>query len=154
MPGRTNGHEHPDCAPARGALCGRTARRDLRGGRRATDVPTLIDKNMPEELLEIQRCSHSEAAEQTTSILKEAGIRFRLASTTGNFDLTSIGTGQGGEVIISVAKQDHRAAIAALEQALLEIELPDNHFLHDASDEELVEVVGQASEWSPFDVAH
>ena len=31
-----------DCAFTRGALCGKTARRDLRGGRQATDVPTLI----------------------------------------------------------------------------------------------------------------
>ena len=27
-------------------MCGKTARRDLRGGRQATDVPTLIDKKL------------------------------------------------------------------------------------------------------------
>jgi hypothetical protein len=38
--------EIPDCASTRGALCEKIARRDLRGGRQATDVPTLIAKKM------------------------------------------------------------------------------------------------------------
>ncbi len=40
----TSEAEQLDCAFTRGALCGKTARRDLRGGRQATDVPTLIGK--------------------------------------------------------------------------------------------------------------
>jgi hypothetical protein len=40
-------HQEPSIWTARltrGALCGKTARRDLRGGRQVTDVPTLIAK--------------------------------------------------------------------------------------------------------------
>jgi hypothetical protein len=42
-------HQEPSIWTARltrGALCGKTARRDLRGGRQVTDVPTLICKKM------------------------------------------------------------------------------------------------------------
>jgi len=39
------------CASFRGARCGSSARRDLRGGRRATGVPTLIDKEMKKRIL-------------------------------------------------------------------------------------------------------
>ena len=107
-----------------------------------------------EELLELQRCSHSEAMTATTDVLDAAGIPYRLASTTANFELASIGSGQVGEVIISVRKEQHRAARAALEEEFLKVELPADHFLHGATDEELIEVVGQEDDWSPFDVAH
>ncbi|MEM1084216.1 MAG: hypothetical protein AAGI48_08840 [Verrucomicrobiota bacterium] len=109
---------------------------------------------MTDELLELQRCAHPDATEDTTSVLRAAGIPYRLSTTAASFDITSIGSGQSGEVVIAVRKENYKAARNALENASLKDELPDDHFLHEATPEELVQIVGDADEWSPFDVAH
>ena len=46
---KTNHDRSSTCAHFRGARCGNSARRDLRGGRRATDVSTLIAKEISHE---------------------------------------------------------------------------------------------------------
>jgi hypothetical protein len=57
-------------------------------------------------------------------------------------------------VIVKVPRSLHAAARAALESASLSAELPANHYLLTSTDEELVEILAQSSEWSPFDVSH
>ena len=70
------------------------------------------------------------------------------------FDIGKIGAGEVAQVIVSVPRNLYEAARAAMESESLKIELPDNHHLLTSTDEELVEIVAKASEWSAFDVAH
>jgi GGDEF domain-containing protein len=46
------------------------------------------------------------------------------------------------------------AARAEMEKEHLKVVLPQNHYLLNSTDEELVEIVAHSSEWSGFDVAH
>lgn len=109
---------------------------------------------MEEEFLELSRCRDGEAVEDTKAVLDSAAIPYRLASTAPNFDISIIGTGADPEVIISVRKSDYPAARAAMEEDLIRVDLPDDHYLLTATDHELAEILGKPSEWSPFDVAH
>lgn len=109
---------------------------------------------MINELIELQRCKHPEAITEYTEILDKADITYRLSSTASNFDLSSIGSGQDEEVIITVHKNQYKDARTALENEFIKVDLPDDHYLHNSTDQELIEIVGQFNEWSPFDVAH
>lgn len=46
------------------------------------------------------------------------------------------------------------AARAASETEHLKVDLPENHYLLSSTDEELVEILAQSSEWTGYDVAH
>lgn len=109
---------------------------------------------MAGDYLELQRFRGDEGLVETKETLEAAGIEFRLSSTNVNFDLASIGSGQDAEVIVTIHKDDYQAARAALEQANLSVKLPEGYHLLDATDDELAEILGHESDWSPFDVAH
>lgn len=104
--------------------------------------------------VELQRCRDAESLTEITRILDSAGIAYRLSALPPVFDLSKIGAGDDDEVIVRVPRNLYAAARAAMESQYLESELPEDHFLLTSTDEELVEIVGQSSEWSPFDVAH
>ena len=70
------------------------------------------------------------------------------------FDIGKIGAVDDAQVIVSVPRNLYEAARAVMESENLKIELPENHYLLTSTDEELVEIVAKASEWSAFDVAH
>ncbi len=58
------------------------------------------------------------------------------------------------QLMVCVPQSLYGAARAALESTYLKIALPEDHYLVASTDEELVEIVGQSSEWGAFDVAH
>lgn len=109
---------------------------------------------MEEDFLELSRCRDGESVEDTKAVLDSAAIPYRLASTAPTFDISTIGTGADPVVIISVRKADYPAARVAMEEDLIRVDLPDDHYLLTATDHELAEILGKPSEWSPFDVAH
>ena len=97
-------HDEPDtiqdasapCASMRGARCGNSARRDLRGGRRATGVPTSIaalkpDQQMVLRLLDLEQKSVREICSLTgwrESKVKVTAMRARrqLAETLARLE--------------------------------------------------------------------
>ena len=109
----------------------------------ATDAP-----------VELQRCGNPESLTRITRILDSAGIAYRCSSLPEMFDIGKIGASEDAQVIVSVPRNLYAAARAAMESECLKIDLPENHYLLTSTDEELVEIVAQASEWSAFDVAH
>ena len=109
---------------------------------------------MSSDLIEISRCRDAESVNEIKKHLNAANIPYRIGSTTTNFDITTIGSGGDPEVIISVSRANYSAARALMEEDLLKIDIPEEHYLLTSSDEELAEIVGMPSEWSPFDVAH
>ena len=105
-------------------------------------------------MTEVGRCRDGDSLAQIRSVLDGAGIAYRTASTAATFDIAAIGSGGEADVIVSVRKADYAAARAAMEEEFLSADLPPDHYLLGFSDDELVEVLGKADEWSPHDVAH
>ena len=105
-------------------------------------------------MIELQRCLDAGSVAETTGLLDAAGIEYRVSSTASNFDFATIGSGGGGEAIINVARADYEPARAAMEAEFCEMDLPEGYHLLSASDDELIEIVGQSTEWSAYDVAH
>jgi hypothetical protein len=105
--------------------------------------------------IELQRSRDPTLLNEITEILDSARIPYRRSALPQIFDIGKIGAGEDAEVVVSVPRNQYAAARAAMESAVyLKEELPDNHYLATSTDEELVEVAAQSSEWSPFDVAH
>ncbi|MFT6861700.1 MAG: hypothetical protein ACJAVK_000253 [Akkermansiaceae bacterium] len=110
---------------------------------------------MPQEdLVEFFRSKDPGALKHVMTVLDEAAIAHQAISEEGGFDFTSIGSGEDFEAFINIRTSDHTAARDALEADSLKADLPANHHLLHSSDEELMEVITHASEWSAFDVAH
>lgn len=88
-------------------------------------------------------------------VLDKAKIAHQLLGDEGGFDVSTIGGGGNEpEKILNIRVSDYDAAREALEADSLKTDLPANHHLAHASDEELLDIMTHASEWSPFDVAH
>lgn len=109
---------------------------------------------MPSGLIELQRCFDATAVAELKDILDAAGIPYRVGSDAPVVDISSIGTGNTAQMIVSVAEKDYEAAREAMEQDSLKVPLPANHYLLTSSDDELAEILAQPGEWSAYDVAH
>ena len=108
----------------------------------------------PEDLIEFFRSQDPGALKHVISVLDDAGIAHQVITEEGGFDISSVGSGEDFEAFITIRTSDHSAARKGLEADSLESELPADHHLLSSSDDELIEVVTHASEWSAFDVAH
>lgn len=107
-----------------------------------------------EELIELFRSQDSGALKHVVTVLDDAGIAYHLIADEGGFDLGSIGSDDASETVINIEASRYEAARTVLETDALKTDLPkDYHLLH-SSDEELIEVITHASEWSAFDTAH
>jgi hypothetical protein len=109
------------------------------------------------ELIEFQECLDEESAEETVRVLEAGGIPFRRSTGRPAFDVSSLGgTSQTANkrIIISIPPQDYPRARSLMEAEALKLDPPKDHHLRIASEEELHEIVREADDWSPFDVAH
>ena len=109
---------------------------------------------MDSDLLELNRCRSAEGVADTTDPLDAADIWYKVGSTAIIFDYSKIGVGDDPEVIVSVRKKDHAAARAVLEEEYGKVDLPDDHYLLTASDEDIAEILAKSEEWNPYDVVH
>jgi hypothetical protein len=107
-----------------------------------------------EDLVELFRSQDPGALKQVVTLLDGAGISYHLIADEGGFDLTSIGSDERAETVINIEASKFEAARKVLEADALETDLPKDHHLLHSSDEELIDVVTHASEWSAFDTAH
>jgi hypothetical protein len=108
----------------------------------------------PDTPVELQRCRDLESLTQITGILEAAGIAYQRSSLPKMFELGKIGAADEAEVVVSVPRELYDAARAAMESAYLNTKLPEDHYLLTSTDEELIEIVAQSSEWSALDGAH
>ncbi len=107
-----------------------------------------------DHLVELQRCRHAIAVDDVTNVLDAASIPYKKSSNIQTAPSGVVGEDSAAEVIISVIARDYDKAQSVLEEDALESPLPDDHHLHHASDDELLEVVLLPDEWNSFDVAH
>ena len=108
----------------------------------------------PAALIELQSCRDIESLDDIKNLLKKAGIPCKVASTSGNFDMSAIGSDSNDHMIVSVRMENYNEARAVMEAESLKTELPEDYYLLTSSDDELIEIVGCSTEWSAFDVAH
>lgn len=108
-----------------------------------------------EAVCELLRTTSQEELNAASKLLHKAGINHRLAGTKAGFDIMEIGRA-GGPVdkLILVAKEDHASACKVMEESYAGTPLPEGHFLRDASDNEILEILAAPEEWSFFDLAH
>jgi len=118
------------------------------------DIASEMVESAAHAPVELLRCGDSESLTRITRMLDSAGIGYRCSCLPEMFDIAKIGAGEDAQVIVSVPRNLYAAARAAMESEYLKIDLPENHYLLTSTDEELIEIVAQASEWSAFDVAH
>ncbi|MEJ6561507.1 MAG: hypothetical protein QNL71_10670 [Akkermansiaceae bacterium] len=69
-------------------------------------------------------------------------------------NLGSSGGAPVAKIIISIPRDDFKKARAALEEESLKNDLPEDHYLHHSSEEELLDMISHEREWSAFDIAH
>jgi hypothetical protein len=105
--------------------------------------------------VELFRSSHAQEVELTVEVLKAAGIPHALDLPETEDEVAMLGQIQGGDKSygVMVSRTDETAARAALEASFADSELPAGHFLNDATEADLVEVLANPAQWSAFDVA-
>jgi hypothetical protein len=165
------GRSFKSAAPAFMKSCGYCGRENSDGAAVCRECGTRFAAETPEATpeiaseavepaadapVELQRCRDPISLKQIAELLDAAGIAYQRSALPEMFDLGKIGAGARDDavVVVSVPRNLYDAARAAMESAYLKTSLPENHYLLTSTDEELVEIVGQASEWSAFDVAH
>lgn len=108
---------------------------------------------MTKDYIELFRSHYADQFNDVREILDEGKIHYKLGSTGTHFDISKIGIGDDIESIISVEKQVFKQARIVLENAYTSYDLPSDHFLNDATNEDLIEIIGNEYAWSAFDVA-
>lgn len=104
--------------------------------------------------MEIERFPHREPLDEFLQVLEQEAIPYQLSSTAPTFDFSSIGAEAATDVIVSIRRKDYARARAVLERSFLAAPIPPDHHLADADDDDLMEILANEHDWSPFDVAH
>jgi hypothetical protein len=106
-----------------------------------------------QEFITFQKLESQEDAENVIAILQEAGIAVQFETVATPVDVTFTGNAQPAEVIIKIHPDDFEKANEALElQArTVVVEYPDDHYIFNFTDDELMEVVQKEDEWSVED---
>lgn len=105
--------------------------------------------------IELLRSKSADEISAVSHLLTEASVPHRVSDTKAGFDITEIGRGDDpSDILITVEHSDYENARQVMEQSYSESDLPEDHFLHSASDHELLEILSCSAEWSAFDVAH
>jgi|GEM_PF-1358078 len=110
---------------------------------------------MQEQCFELLRSTSREEVASTAVLLSASGVPHKVSSSRAGAEITEIGRGDvPKDYFITVKESEFQQARNVLESVYAKTKLPQGHFLHSATDEDLIEVLSSPSEWSAFDVAH
>jgi hypothetical protein len=110
---------------------------------------------MDEDWIELVASSRKKDVDEAASILKTTPIQFRVSGNPrDSISKDIIGEVGGAKHFLSVHKEDYLPGQQALRDAYIKIPLPGDHYLWSFSNKELLDLVGNAEEWSAYDVAH
>ena len=107
-----------------------------------------------DEPWELNRSPDPELLTEEIDVLKNAGIWHDLYVPPKTFDLTDVANQKTEATVLRVKKVDFGKAQSLIQDHYSKVPLPDDHFLHDSTDDELAEIVSNDSEWGLYDVAH
>jgi hypothetical protein len=91
------------------------------------------------------------------TILDVCEIPYRESSMAPAFDVATIGSTEADRqtvIILSVPKDKFHQANSALEKTYLESPIPEDHHLNHATDDDVIDILGNAQDWNAFDVIH
>ncbi|MEI7660908.1 MAG: hypothetical protein WCK34_01860 [Bacteroidota bacterium] len=107
-----------------------------------------------EEFTEIRRFVSVDLLHQVTEILDDKNIEYRIDDTSYAFDITFTKSQVNIEYILKV-KRDEQNKVEELLNTNLSSDLQtDDYYLDSFSDDELIEVISNPSEWSDFDTKY
>jgi hypothetical protein len=109
---------------------------------------------MNSSMMEFIRCRDPEHLQEIRQLLDSAKIAYQIGPDFQVFDLATLRSESQEGMTVKISTNDYDAARRALEDAALMRNLPPGHYLLNSTDDELEEVVANASEWSAHDVAH
>lgn len=107
------------------------------------------------DIVELVASSRKEDVEEAAEILKKEGIRFKTEfPARERISSQIVGETAGPKCFLSVNATDYLQAWEALEKAYLSHPIPEDYFLSNPTDDELIEILSAPNEWSPYNVAH
>ncbi len=106
-----------------------------------------------QEFITFQKFESQEEAEILITLLQEAGIAVQYETVSTPVDVTFTGNAQPAEVLVKIHPDDFESANETLEQQAktIVVEYPDDHYIFSFTDDELLEIVQKADEWSKED---
>ncbi len=106
------------------------------------------------QLVELLRSRDKSEIDDVAAMLTEANIVHKIGTDGAVFDITTIGVGSDVQAIISVPELQFEDARTCLERNYAEIPLPDDHYLHEFSNDDLADLLANENDWSAYDVVH
>jgi len=107
-----------------------------------------------ENFTEIQRFVSVDLLNQVIDILKENNIDYRVEDTSNAFDITFTNSQVNIEFILKVRSDEVQKAKDLLDQNISSDLNVDDHYLNSFSDDELIEIIANPTEWNKFDVEY
>jgi hypothetical protein len=103
---------------------------------------------------EVMRSGSLEEIRTASEVLDVNGIPYQVSNAGAVFDVTTIGSQPLNDYLIKVTDSDLESARSALENHYTAKDLPRDHFLRTATDEDIVEILASPLDWDAFTVAH
>lgn len=111
-------------------------------------------EDVPGLSAEVMRSGSMEEIRTASEVLDVNGILYQVSNVGAVFDVTTIGSQPLNDYFIKVADSDLESARSALENHYTAKDLPRDHFLRTATDEDIVEILASPLDWDAFTVAH
>lgn len=110
---------------------------------------------MIEEYITYKKFNNKSSAEEFRQLLEIEKVDYTLENNSLSLDATITGNDYGSEFCVKIKKDDFKKIDEILLKKWEEDiqEVPDNYYLLNFSDEELLDVIAKSDEWSTFDVA-
>lgn len=110
---------------------------------------------MIEEYITYKKFNNKNSAEKFRQLLETEKVDYTLENNSLSLDATITGNDFGTEFCVKIKKDDFKTIDEILLKKSEEDiqEVPDNYYLLNFSDEELIDVITKSDEWSTFDVS-
>ena len=102
----------------------------------------------------VMRSGSLEEIRTASEVLDVNGISYQVSNAGAVFDVTTIGSQPLNDYLIKVTDSDLESARLALENHYTAKDLPRDHFLRAATDEDILEILASPLDWDAFTVAH
>ena len=106
-----------------------------------------------EKFITFHKFNSFENAQELISTLKKNGVKVQIEDTSPPVDITFSGNTLQNEVRIKVRQSDLGRANQILEKQAEQLvdKFPDDYYLYDFTDNELIEIIEKSDEWSKED---
>lgn len=106
-----------------------------------------------DKFITFQKFDTTESAKELVSTLKDNGINVQIEDASPSVDLTFSGNTLQNEIRLKIQQSDFEKANQVLEKEAEQFidKFPDDHYLYEFTDNELIEIIEKQDEWSKED---